>query len=136
MSNDTPDYLTIRMPDGRRLGEWSHRELSPFRGFLDHHARSLERKELIDSFNEKLLDIDELLRSGDNFRRHQRAMTLFFIAKASRSEGQRELADKIKAVGNQLMEANAPDPRLRIAAAAAVMKARAEASITTRKRRR
>jgi DNA-directed RNA polymerase alpha subunit len=56
--------------------------------------------------NEQLLDIDELMASGDNTARHYRAMELYTAAKLERKQGNRELADRLKAVGNRLMHKN------------------------------
>jgi hypothetical protein len=64
----------------------------------EHRRRQKAREQkLRESFDQSLLEIDEPHRD------HQFAMRLFDVAKAFRANGQLELADKIKALGNRFM---------------------------------
>jgi hypothetical protein len=56
--------------------------------------------------NTELLDIDELLLQGSNQARQFRAYALWSAAKRERQQGNRELADRLKAAGNGLVHKN------------------------------
>ena len=56
--------------------------------------------------NTELLDIDELLQRGTNHTRQLRAHALWSAAKLERQQGNRELADQLKAAGNRLVGQN------------------------------
>ena len=56
--------------------------------------------------NTELLDFDELMQRGTNHTRQLRAHALWSAAKLERQQGNRELADRLKAADNRLVHKN------------------------------